>query len=1509
VGRFVAVGLGVLSLASAFTLVAATQTEYGRNTAASVIARKLEDVVNGQVRMGPVLEGNLLTRAVFERFEIRGPDGEIFVALDTASLEYDPTGFLRERFHFRGLEAARVELHLVQGLDGRWNFERIFGGDDEPSAPDTVGQDTTFGELPDTTRLIGPTPLDTLPPPGLRLLFTDARTADGLFEVRRPYSPGGPAAPGAGADPSEESIWRIEAIEDSTGAVRRYEQVLAIESMSAAFPRLRLANPVDPMRIEIRGLSGLARAVRQPLAVNGFDGVLTIADSIQVEIESAELGSTALSGSGWVEPGDPESYRFDLDADPASFEDLQWLPVPVPSSGGGPMGIVVRSAGETVVVDVLDADARVQDSRLRGSFTVALRDTPTFESLSVRLEPLRVRLMNELLERPELVDGYLSGPLEGSGPIDALRIDTDLTLRDVEGDVAPSGLKAVGTVSIEEPFPLRALDLVFSDFEPRWTGVVGFTTPLDGRVDGTATLDGEPRGILAFQADVVHRTPDGITSRVAGEGSFDISGASVVNVALDTDPLALTVLAPFFPELGLVGEVRGSLAASGGLQNLEARADLETPRGELRFDGRFDLEAEDKRYDAQVQARGFDLSQWIDGAPESALAIGGRVTGIGTDPATLEASLDLDILPSVFEQARIDTSQIRLTVDDGAMRIDTFVVRSDVGIVTGRGSFGLSSDQGGSLILEASTEDMSAWNRWILEEIPGGETLEEDTDLFADFDAPLAGRGRADEGEQASQGFAGSLTARGVLFGNLDAVSFGGQLTGRDVRYREHRADSLLARLDVPNPRDLDSLVVVGTAWNARVFGQQLDSLTARFERAGPGAASLRASAARDTSLSLVTDAGVSWGDRTYRAELAGFRINMRGHEVELTAPASLAYSDSGLVVRDLVLEGPHARLRADGGIPAVGSGRFEVALSDLHIENLLGVLADPPELSGTVGGLLRVEGNLDAPRMELSLEVADASARSAGPARIEADMQYAARSLEGEIHALGSTGAVLRAFGRVRANLSLRSVERRVPDDAFDFVVEADSLALDLLAPWVGGLEEVVGYASGNVAVSGGPQEPRYDGKIEVRNGGAFVPGLGVRYRDAHGTARFQGSALQVDSLVVRAGEGTGLVMGTVELSEPGDPGFDLALRANLLDGMNRRAMTFLVSGSGNLHGRFRAPEITGSFRFRDGDIRQDEFLRGRQVIDLTDPDVYSLIDTTVVAERRLLARARNPFMDNLQIDAELALGPNLWLRSDVVDVELVGEGIDVRMDRAAGTLTMLGTVRLARGNYVFDRIPPYRTSLQITAGTIDFVGSPGLDPNVDITAEYRTRTPAGPVTIWADITGTLRETQLRTRSNPPTLSDSDRLCFLAVGVPCYGAGDERLGQRLVQESVLGTLSSGLSSAFVGSSGLSYLQLRSVGTEYDSSTGGLESTQSLFARTELAVGWYAGEDVFFSVAQPLGGGVPRVLIEWRFSENWSLEARAENRFDRQQFGVASAASFETAQTYGLFIFREWSFP
>ena len=70
---------------------------------------------------------------------------------------------------------------------------------------------------------------------------------------------------------------------------------------------------------------------------------------------------------------------------------------------------------------------------------------------------------------------------------------------------------------------------------------------------------------------------------------------------------------------------------------------------------------------------------------------------------------------------------------------------------------------------------------------------------------------------------------------------------------------------------------------------------------------------------------------------------------------------------------------------------------------------------------------------------------------------------------------------------------------------------------------------------------------------------------------------------------------------------------------------------------------------------------------------------------------------------------------------------------------------------------------------GTIDFVGTPGLDPNLDIDAVFETRSDVGPIRITVNITGTSLSPQLTLDSEPP-LPESDRYCYLLFSAPCIG-------------------------------------------------------------------------------------------------------------------------------------------
>ncbi|MGB5526387.1 MAG: hypothetical protein WBN79_05975, partial [Gemmatimonadota bacterium] len=83
VGRSMAVLIGLASLTAAGAVLLLSQTVVGRSVVATQIEHLLGDVVNGEVRVGPILGGNMLTRIHLAHFEILESDGTPFVQLDS----------------------------------------------------------------------------------------------------------------------------------------------------------------------------------------------------------------------------------------------------------------------------------------------------------------------------------------------------------------------------------------------------------------------------------------------------------------------------------------------------------------------------------------------------------------------------------------------------------------------------------------------------------------------------------------------------------------------------------------------------------------------------------------------------------------------------------------------------------------------------------------------------------------------------------------------------------------------------------------------------------------------------------------------------------------------------------------------------------------------------------------------------------------------------------------------------------------------------------------------------------------------------------------------------------------------------------------------------------------------------------------------------------------------------------------------------------------------------------
>ena len=1494
-GSLTRVALGLVGLAfltGAGALVFVSQTVVGRQAVADLVEGALEGTVNGEVLIGPILGGNLLSHALLERFEITDPDGRLFVGIDSVRLHYNPISLLVGTFRFDAVSMRRVHLVLRQHEDGRWNFDRTFG-DEEPVEPDSADDGRQGND---------------------RVLLFDVEVQEGEIEVHVPWARD---LTGTARDSAVQQglrgdhLWRIRSVGPD-----RYERELLLRQLSGRFPLIRIVDPVRPLRFDMDGVSALADVVTQTLEIESLDGSVVIADTVSIQLDNLDLAASSISGAGWVNPVDPVDFDFELEADPVSFEELQWIPLPIPSRGEGPADLHLYTRNETIVVQATDADVRVDDSRVTGGFSAALESPPRFESLDVRLAPLRLALVDEVLEREDGMDGYLRGTVSASGPISLLSIDADVSVEDPPGDERPpaSLIQATGGMAIVEPRRMAELNLDLRNFEPRWAGIVGIETTLPGRSTGYVRFDGIAGGRFTFDTDLSHALPGQDPSLIAGGGMVDLHGEREIDLSFEFSPLVLAIVDPLLPEgVSVLSEVRGPFAASGPLDDLQINTDLQTPRGQLQFDGRFDLVSDAKTYDATLLARDIQLSEWIESGPTTRLAVEGRVDGTGTDPATLDARFDLVVLPSLFEGARVDSSIVRFTLADGLATADTFAIRTRVGRVDGRGSFGLTESRSGSLILDIEIPDLAEWNAWLVEGRNPARIEEDVSELFETFGPGGEEDPGLETGEALRDTVSGSLEALGILYGNVDDFSFGGRARARDLAWGELRTDSIQVIVDIADPRNPDTLDAHGSAWASSIYGRSLDSLDVRWIRHTSESHELSLYASRDTSLELDASTGILWTRNQKAFRLNRLRMMGAGRDLVLRDTAVITYGDNGFTARSVQLDGSDGTfLSIDGAIPDSGQAALDLQARGLHLQNFLEAPGNPWDLRGRIDIDLQIRGTADAPLTDLQATIDTPSIRGIGYERLTTDLTYAGRRLAVNLALVTDDAEIARVDGFLRVDLSLREVERRLLDEPIDLLVAVDNMPLRALELRVESLKDVEGTALGEFRITGRPGELWFDGQTSIQAAAATIPSLGIRVQDVTGGRLFEGAHAAIDTVtLVSSAGGMAVAHGRVGVQELTDMELDLGFRADRFLGIDRRSMRATFDGEGTLTGSYRRPELVGDFQVSRGQVDAERFVRQRRVVDLTDPSVYALLDTVVVRDERLIGRLENPFLQNLKMDARLSVGPDFWLRSSALDVELRGD-LQVRMDRAQGELTAIGSLSLPRGKFRYvsgtgtELSSLYSRQLQITRGDITFVGTPGLDPNLDIDAEYRTQGEIGRVTIQVHVGGSSLAPTMTTSSDPP-LPESDRICYLLFSTACFSASNQGgdFATTLVREGLLGSVSNQVSQVLVGGVGLvDYVDIRSSGATEGELTSG---TTGLLYGTEIEIGRYLTPDLFVKVTQPLGGRLPGLTIDYAFLPAWRIEFKTEDRFNRY---ASYGYSFSTysSRTWGMMLFREWEF-
>jgi translocation and assembly module TamB len=251
---------------------------------------------------------------------------------------------------------------------------------------------------------------------------------------------------------------------------------------------------------------------------------------------------------------------------------------------------------------------------------------------------------------------------------------------------------------------------------------------------------------------------------------------------------------------------------------------------------------------------------------------------------------------------------------------------------------------------------------------------------------------------------------------------------------------------------------------------------------------------------------------------------------------------------------------------------------------------------------------------------------------------------------------------------------------------------------------------------------------------------------------------------------------------------------------------------------------------------------------------------------------------------------------------------------------------VNADRGEYEF-----LSKRFQITRGSALFIGTPDLNPTVQVTAEYEVKLATNVTNIRVLIGGTLQQPRVSLESDAqPPLSQSDLLSYLAFGrstgslLQIGGAPGTLQGTN-----VLNVATTRLTGTVIGVlfDDLEGEAARSLGVDVFNVTPGdfpIFQAQSGFEQflrgTEIEAGRYVSPSTFVSVVTTPGvltcaGGqrensscaIPGFTLQYRTNKGYRFETSLTPRYILDPPTLAGQTAAGTSQ-FGAFVIREWRF-
>jgi hypothetical protein len=1346
---------------------------------------------------------------------------------------------------------------------------------------------------------------------GVRFVFDEVNIQDGSVDVRYPLT--------STADP--DSRFLSEPGPDGRGFMR----VFGFHGIDGHLDGVVAADPaVDGLTMNVMGLALEGRVFEEPVQVHGLVGrVAWSEDRILIDVETASLLGGAATGSATVElvEGSVPNLTLDAVVEGLNVVELRWLDPRLPDArASGRVGVDFGSEGfrgnwsaGRVVIDGGEIEGEGTLMRFP-SGEAALQD------VTLDISAMPVAVLQGFISMRLPLEGRLSGNVDFGGTMDSLRVAGRLDL--LEPGAGPTGGEIDGILHLRRPLGVTGLTARMTELD-----LALFNRVAEGLLlDGNVSLDIQADGWLDTGIRVVAEgtRPDSISeaSHVSLQGIVQEVDEEI-RVSLDGELSPLSMPGIFGEEspLSRLGVARGTVYAEGPLSALVLRSDLMTEGGRLTLESRFDIRSPFASYRIQGEAVDYDAAELVPRLPQGTILSGSfDLVSEGGDLRSTELAGVVGLSASRFADLTIDTVSVDVRISNGLVTMDN--VEGRIGGVTVEGAGQLATSGVESLEefrVSFETENLEGLRPLLLgSSVIAGDTLSVLERQILEFEGI-----NPDTLPTLSEVLvSGKMTGELVVGGSFENLSARGRAEIENGSYggnRVEQAEVSLSATGLFSPeRELSVQLDAGAI---RVFEREFDSVSANF---------YYGEATGSAEILLVQSPEESYLGRLAFEEESDVRtlhldelvLRFPDERWNLGGPATIFWDADGLTFRDFRLRGSGLagmRLQAQGRFPLDGEADFRLEADGLDVRRIAQVLQLEGVLEGVVDLDLRLTGTDAEPVIDLALLADDFRFRAYVLDELEAKLNYTDRRVAGDVAVRSDSLQILTLAGELPLNLSFNPVEERLPGEVIDLVVVSDLIPLSLLMAPFPSFQQVVGTISGRVDIGGTPRSLAPRGRLTLDGGGAFLSGLGVRHEDVTGTLDwFPDGRLEVDA-GARA-LGTATVEGSVTLTTALDPGLDLDVRFDGFQALDRRDATGRLSGDVRLGGSYSRPVISGDLFVDDGTLFWEEFQRAADVSDLffersAGLAASSAVDTTAVGFRPFVT-GENPFLQNIRMEnTSLTVRRNNWIRSELMDVELDGE-LDVLYDRQNQDLALVGSLEAVRGSYSVG-YSAFRRQFQVDGGTLRFLGTPGIDPDLDLTATYDVRTPEGDqLTIIAGVTGTLASPRVAFNSEESGFNEDDLLSYLWFGRPTYAltsGQSQAFGTAAI--GALGTLglssfSNQLGAAVTQELGLDFLDYLSI-TQQDMGTFGA----STLSTTVVETGFYVADDMFLTLLfRPASGEAagtdrwPGLRLEWAPTESYTIETYFEDRFFRGRAVRFGELGVQSEKGLGLSLFREWAY-